>query len=169
MNLEALSLQYPPQTVDTALGRIGFRHSAPPHGAAAEAPLVLLHGIGSGSGSWVRQLEAFGGERAVLAWDAPGYGHSAPVQPARPEAVDYGERLWAWLDALDLRQPVTLVGHSLGAIMAASAAGLQPARVRRLVLLAPAQGCWRKSRQRWRWRWPAARSTPSPHPQDARR
>jgi pimeloyl-ACP methyl ester carboxylesterase len=35
---------------------------------------------------------------------------------------------------------VTLVGHSLGALMAAAAAGLQPERAQSLVLLSPAQG-----------------------------
>jgi pimeloyl-ACP methyl ester carboxylesterase len=121
---------------------------------------VLLHGIGSGSGSWLMQFEtatksplhlaadakseglaavpsqAFG----VLAWEAPGYGASTPVAPAEPLPRDYAERLWAWLDALGVTHPITLVGHSLGALMAASAAAAQPARVSRLVLLAPAQG-----------------------------
>jgi len=40
----------------------------------------------------------------------------------------------------DTQGPLTLVGHSLGALMAARAALLAPARVARLVLLAPAQG-----------------------------
>ena len=146
-DLPSLAERFPPQAVDTAGGRIGFRRASPgmaqgAHRAAApaQAPLVLLHGIGSGSGSWVRQLEAFGAAREVLAWDAPGYGASTPVPAARPAAQDYGTRVWAWLDALGVTEPVTLVGHSLGAIMAASAAGLQPARVARLVLLSPAGG-----------------------------
>ncbi len=139
-DLQALAQRFAPQAVDTAGGRIGFRRAGAGHGQ----PLVLLHGIGSGSGSWVCQLEAFGDAREVLAWDAPGYGASAPVPAERPQAHDYGERVWSWLDALgltlDARGPVTLVGHSLGAIMAAAAAGLQPARVARLVLLSPAGG-----------------------------
>ncbi len=135
-DLQALSQRFAPQAVDTAGGRIGFRRA----GAGRGQPLVLLHGIGSGSGSWVRQLETFGDTREVQAWDAPGYGASAPVPAERPQARDYGERVWSWLDALDVSGPVTLVGHSLGAIMAAAAAGLQPARVARLVLLSPAGG-----------------------------
>ena len=46
----------------------------------------------------------------------------------------------SWLDALYVSQAVVLAGHSLGALMAASAARLAPARVSRLVLLAPARG-----------------------------
>ncbi len=101
-------------------------------------PIVLLHGIGSGSGSWLHQLQ---NERLghVLAWDAPGYADSSPLKTLQPAASDYAQVLWAWLDALNI-QDVHLVGHSLGCIMAAGAARLQPARVKALSLLAPAQG-----------------------------
>ncbi len=137
MTLTDLTRRFEPVCVDTALGRISYRCA----GAPGEGePLVLLHGIGSGSGSWVRQLEAFGSTHHVLAWDAPGYGESQPLPMAQPRAQDYAQRMWAWLDALGALQPVTLVGHSLGALMAAAAAGLQPLRVARLVLLSPAQG-----------------------------
>lgn len=103
---------------------------------------VLLHGIGSGAGSWVRQLEAaeHRSDVRLLAWDAPGYGRSAALSPTHPNAGDYARRLWQWMDTLDQHQPVTLVGHSLGALMAAAAAVLQPQRVAELVLLAPARG-----------------------------
>ena len=137
MHLTELSQRFSPLAVDTALGRIGYRRAG---GDTLRAPLVLLHGIGSASGSWVRQLEALGSERTVLAWDAPGYGESRPLPMAQPQAGDYGQRMWAWLDALGMTQPVTLVGHSLGALMAAAAAGQQPQRVQRLLLLSPAQG-----------------------------
>jgi pimeloyl-ACP methyl ester carboxylesterase len=54
---------------------------------------------------------------------------------------DYAERLWSWLDALYVTQPVVLAGHSLGALMVASAARLRSlSPVSRLVLLAPARG-----------------------------
>ena len=76
----------------------------------------------------------------MLAWDAPGYGDSSPVQPLHPQAADYADQLWAWLDALHITHPVTLVGHSLGALMATRAALQRPGQVARLVLLAPAQG-----------------------------
>lgn len=107
---------------------------------------VLLHGIGSGSGSWLAQLaaatDATGPGCHVVAWDAPGYGESAALPMEAPSAADYAQRLWTWLDALqpDGGAPLTLVGHSLGALMAASAATLRPTGVRQMILLAPAQG-----------------------------
>ena len=126
------------QGVDTPVGHVQFRQAG--HATAART-WVLLHGIGSGSASWLAQLEAASSHQAlVLAWEAPGYGSSHPVKPEQPMAVDYARHVWAWLDQLHITHPITLVGHSLGAMMAASAATLQPTRVEQLVLLSPAQG-----------------------------
>jgi pimeloyl-ACP methyl ester carboxylesterase len=101
--------------------------------------VVLLHGIGSNSGSWLAQLAHGLGVGRVLAWNAPGYGGSTAVTPLRPAAQDYAIKLWQWLDVLGM-QDVHLVGHSLGCIMAARAAVIAPQRVSRLTLLSPAQG-----------------------------
>lgn len=128
----------PLRTVETSRGRVQYRHA----GDAAHATHVLLHGIGSASASWMRQLAAVQGraDLGVLAWEAPGYGQSQALSEAQPQAVDYAQSLWAWLDALNMAGPVRLVGHSLGALMAAAAARLQAHRVQGLVLLAPARG-----------------------------
>jgi pimeloyl-ACP methyl ester carboxylesterase len=101
--------------------------------------VVLLHGIGSNSGSWLAQLAHGLGAGRVLAWNAPGYGDSTVVAPLRPLAQDYATKLWQWLDALGIKD-VALVGHSLGCIMAARAAAIAPQRVSQLTLLSPAQG-----------------------------
>jgi pimeloyl-ACP methyl ester carboxylesterase len=100
---------------------------------------VLLHGIGSGSGSWVKLLTGALPNR-MLAWDAPGYSDSNPLRSEQPGSQDYAQVLWAWLDELGVKEPVHLLGHSLGCIMAAGAAAQRPERVSRLTLLSPAQG-----------------------------
>ena len=125
------------QQVQTSLGRISYRQAG-----TGGVVHVLLHGIGSASGSWQAQLDAAQAcpDLRLLAWDAPGYGHSDPVADPQPEADAYAQRLWAWLDALQVRGPVVLVGHSLGAIMAARAAVQHSSRVQRLLMLAPARG-----------------------------
>lgn len=129
---------FPPRLARGALGAVQYRES----GRAPRVTHVLLHGIGSASGSWLRQLQAAQDSDAVrvLAWDAPGYGASDALPVAAPGAADYAARLWDWLDVMDIRHPVVLAGHSLGALMGASAAASQPARVSRLVLLSPARG-----------------------------
>jgi acetolactate synthase I/II/III large subunit len=103
---------------------------------------VLLHGISSAAPSWILQFEAQAhnpNASRLLAWSAPGYGQSTPLTMSQPSADDYAAVLWAWLDALGV-QHVHLVGHSLGALMAASAAKQQAGRVVALTLLSPAQG-----------------------------
>jgi pimeloyl-ACP methyl ester carboxylesterase len=125
-------------TLGCALSFQGFVRYRQAREHAPGVPFVLLHGIGSGSGSWMEQLQDDSLGR-VLAWDAPGYADSSALKPDHPSASDYGQVLWAWLDALGV-ETVHLVGHSLGCIMAAGAARIQPGRIASLSLLSPAQG-----------------------------
>ena len=133
---------FAPQRVATAMGDVEFRCAG-----AQAITHVLLHGIGSGSANWLRQLEAAGQTEGLglLAWEAPGYGKSEAIAANQPDAGDYAQRFWAWLDALKVNKPITLVGHSLGALMATRAAIQRPQQVARLVLLSPAQGYARAS------------------------
>ncbi|PLP99399.1 alpha/beta fold hydrolase [Cupriavidus pauculus] len=103
--------------------------------------IVLLHGISSGAASWLPCASLLAAHARVIAWDAPGYGHSSPLPMPAPNAHDYAKRLEAMLAALQVR-PDLIVGHSLGALMAAGYAAhastaMQPAR---LLLLSPALG-----------------------------
>ncbi|WP_345250664.1 alpha/beta fold hydrolase [Pigmentiphaga soli] len=102
-------------------------------------PLVLLHGVGSGARSWRAQLAGLGSAFSVAAWDAPGYGESTPVEPDQPTAGDYAARLELFAGLLGFER-FHLVGHSLGAIMAARFACAYPARVLSLTLVSPSSG-----------------------------
>jgi pimeloyl-ACP methyl ester carboxylesterase len=108
----------------------------------AQSVFVLLHGIGSGAASWHYQLAAVSGRQDIymLAWNAPGYATSSSLNNPTPNASDYAKALWAWLDSLRIQRPITLVGHSLGTLIAASAALMRPTSIQRLVLLSPALG-----------------------------
>jgi pimeloyl-ACP methyl ester carboxylesterase len=105
----------------------------------ARPTLVLLHGISSGAASWLHVVLPLPADQHVVAWDAPGYGHSTPLPQTSPVAADYAQRLHELLQALDLRRCV-LVGHSLGALMACAYAAAHPDAVQRLVLVSPARG-----------------------------
>lgn len=145
MSLIAQLPSFAPETQVVGDAMLQYRRARTP-GAGDAVTHVLLHGIGSASGSWLAQLQQARDAQApashVLAWDAPGYGASTALPMDTPVAADYARRLWQWLDALGAQTagPLTLVGHSLGALMAAAATAMAPARVTRLVLLAPAQG-----------------------------
>jgi pimeloyl-ACP methyl ester carboxylesterase len=91
--------------------------------------LLFLHGVGGGRATWDRQLPYFTarGYRA-LAWDQPGYGGAAPVDPYDLEQV-----------AAALRrhiggEPAILVGHSMGGFVAQETYARFPDCIRALVL-----------------------------------
>ena len=109
-------------------------------------PIVLLHGISSGSTSWICQFadSSLTDNYHLFAWDAPGYLDSDPLATQTPVALDYADALTDFLNDLGLQQ-VILVGHSLGALMACAFASLHPQRVRGLLLANPAQGYATKS------------------------
>ncbi|MGW8068788.1 alpha/beta fold hydrolase, partial [Klebsiella pneumoniae] len=100
-------------------------------------PLTLLHGISSGAASWHKQM-ALPGYR-VLAWDMPGYGESPMLAATPADAGDYADALARMLDRAGVEQTI-LVGHSLGALVAAAFAAKYPQRVLYLVLADVAQG-----------------------------
>lgn len=105
-----------------------------------DAPaLVLLHGIGSTSSGWRLQYGPLGGRFRVIAWDAPGYGGSAPLAGEAPAVEAYARALAGLLDALAIGS--SLVGtNSWGTPTGVAFARLFPQRVRGLVLGGPAAG-----------------------------
>jgi pimeloyl-ACP methyl ester carboxylesterase len=105
----------------------------------AGPPIVLLHGIGSYARSFVSLIEALADRGPSIAWNAPGYGDSQPLPAEWPDASDYAAALERLLDRLDVPRCI-LLGHSLGALVAARFAVLSPKRVATLFLAAPALG-----------------------------
>jgi len=107
--------------------------SLPAFSMLGSGPTVLmLHGVGGGHDAFAPQLEhlATQGYRAV-AWDMPGYGRSAPVQPYHFKGL--AERCIALIDSLQAA-PVVLVGHSMGGMVAQEVMARRPDCVRALVL-----------------------------------
>ena len=123
----------PLQQVEVAGATISYRE------AGNGTPLVLLHGIGSASGSWQAQSAQLSDDFRVIAWDAPGYGGSTPLPEDAPVAADYAAALFGFLDAIGIGT-CHLLGHSLGAMMAAAFTARWPNRVDRLVLASTAGG-----------------------------
>lgn len=101
--------------------------------------LLLLHGVGSNAASFAPLLPHLPKDWRIIAWNAPGYGGSAPLEAEWPLAYDYAVALKGFVDRLELPR-VLLAGHSLGCLMAASFAANHRDRVARLLLGAPALG-----------------------------
>jgi pimeloyl-ACP methyl ester carboxylesterase len=100
---------------------------------------VLLHGIGSSSGTWWRVGPALA-ERGwrVVAPDLRGHGHSVSPDGDTPQGPVGFADLAADVLATVGRRPIDLlVGHSLGALVAMALVAAEPDAVRFLVLEDP--------------------------------
>ena len=97
-----------------------------------EAAVLMLHGIGGGHLSFAPQVEtlASSGYRAV-AWDMPGYGHSAPIEPYTFKGL--AESCIVLIESLRC-EDVILVGHSMGGMVAQEVVARRPQLVSKLVL-----------------------------------
>jgi pimeloyl-ACP methyl ester carboxylesterase len=104
----------------------------------ADAPtLVLLHGAGFNSVTWMGDVTTWSQHFRVVALDVIGHpGFSAPVRPAY-DSDSYASWLDDVLHALGIER-ASLIGLSLGGWIALDYAIRRPERVERLILLAPA-------------------------------
>jgi haloalkane dehalogenase len=98
-------------------------------------PVLLLHGNPDSSAEWTDVMALLGPRHRCVAPDLPGFGGSSP--PAA--GYDFGiDAQVAFLDGLvtqlDLRDPVTVVVHDIGAVMGLAWAASHPSRVRAIVV-----------------------------------
>ncbi|MFM7024567.1 MAG: alpha/beta fold hydrolase [Limnohabitans sp.] len=133
-----------------------------PHFTALGAgPTVLmLHGVAGGYRCFAPQVEHYAsqGFRAA-AWDMPGYGLSAPVEPYGVPGL--AQRCIALIEALSSpetdtgQRSVALLGHGLGGMVAQEVVMRRPDLVNRLVLSGttsgPQTGWDEQARQQLAW------------------
>ena len=107
------------------------------YGVAGDGPPVLfLHGWALGSHAYKRALKRLAAMGClVLAPALPGFGGTADLPSARLSFAGYADWLAGFLDAVEVRGPAVVVGHSFGGGVAIQLAHDHPARVRTLVLL----------------------------------
>jgi pimeloyl-ACP methyl ester carboxylesterase len=96
-------------------------------------PLLLIHGIGDSSSTWLPVLKGFAGDHMVIAPDLLGHGLSDKPR-ADYSVAAYANGMRDLLSVLDIDR-VTVVGHSLGGGVAAQFAYTFPERCERLVLV----------------------------------
>ncbi|QQE65399.1 alpha/beta hydrolase [Leptolyngbya sp. BL0902] len=99
----------------------------------AKAPILLIHGFGANLNQWRHNLPVLSAVAPVYAIDLLGFGD------AEKAAANYGATLWAEQGADFIQQvigqPVNLVGHSLGALVALTMARRHPDWVRQLLMV----------------------------------
>ena len=97
-------------------------------------PIIFVHGAAMDHTVWALMARWFAHHgRAVLALDLPTHGRSDGVLPdSIPALADW---LWRLIDTLGIEKNVSLVGHSLGSLIALEASAHRPTAVDRLALL----------------------------------
>jgi pimeloyl-ACP methyl ester carboxylesterase len=101
-------------------------------------PLVLLHGLAGSSAWWHRNLADLGRHHRVYFFDLPGFGGTARHGREFTLAKS-GEWLGELLDVLGLSRP-SILGYSMGALIAVRYAASRADALEKLVLVAPAIG-----------------------------
>jgi 3-oxoadipate enol-lactonase len=107
--------------------------------AGATSRFVCVHGLADTLEIWERIEPGLARRGGAALYDQRGHGASeAPAGPCTRE--DLARDLLAVLDALGIERSIA-IGHSLGGIVAMSAALLRPERFEGLVLLGTASRC----------------------------
>jgi len=103
-----------------------------------EGPIALMiHGLSGCWQNWLENIPYLARDHRVIAIDLPGFGESE--MPAKSITISrYADTVDAFLVALDIDQPLRLVGNSMGGFIGAELAIRYPQRVERLVLAAAA-------------------------------
>lgn len=111
---------------------VSISHPLPYDRVGSGPPLLLLHGAMVDRGYWQERIPVLAAHHEVIACDLPGHGSAAPI--AEPTSIaELAAAVLATLDALGL-PTVTILGHSLGGMVAQELALAAPERVSALVL-----------------------------------
>ena len=95
------------------------------------SPLIFIHGVGMRGDIWSPQVEYFCSDYQVITYDFLGHGESS-LPPEAPVLDDYVEQLNSLLKYLNLSL-ISLVGHSMGALISVAFALKYPDKVKALV------------------------------------
>jgi pimeloyl-ACP methyl ester carboxylesterase len=114
--------------------QVRYSYIRSPHPEAHELPpILLLHGFGASLTQWQENLLPLSQSRTVYALDLVGFGASEKA----PAAYNVG----FWVDQVYefwrtfINRPIALIGHSLGALVALTAAAAYPELAENLILI----------------------------------
>ena len=88
-------------------------------------PLLLIHGLTESRRMWDPLIPALAEDHSVLAVDLPGHGESGPGASYAPDAM--ADEVAAVVRSVGMDTP-TVVGHSLGGVVATAYAAMHPSR-----------------------------------------
>jgi pimeloyl-ACP methyl ester carboxylesterase len=102
------------------------------------APIVLLHGLGASKAIWRPLSNLLPPDKFhVLIPDLLGFGESPRPEWGNYDVEQHARMVVAFLKRQRIITPITLVGHSMGCLVATYIAATNPNMVKRLVLYEP--------------------------------
>lgn len=100
------------------------------------SPVILIHGLMDSALNWSKNLDALAQTHRVWAIDLIGFGFSSRVTAPTYSLKYFARTVQEFMDARGITR-ASIVGHSLGGAVALELALAEPARVERLILIAP--------------------------------
>ena len=98
-------------------------------------PIVLLHGLGGKSEDWDPAISQIDLENnKVIAMDLLGFGKSPKPDFKHYSVDDHAASVIKTIKKLGIKQPIVLVGHSMGAVVAARVAATGKLTINHLIL-----------------------------------
>ena len=100
--------------------------------------VILLHGFLSSSKYWskIQPLLSASGLR-VITIDLLGFGAAPKPKQSRYDYDAHLCHLGSIIDSLKIKKPITIIGHSMGALVASHFAKENPCKIKSLILLHP--------------------------------
>lgn len=100
--------------------------------------MVMLHGLGGSSNFFQPLVDAFAATHKIIRLDWAGLGRTRLTKiNGKITIPGYVKDLEKLFEALQINDPVVLIGHSLGSVVAMQYAAKHPTKVGGLVLIGP--------------------------------
>ena len=129
------SLGFQSSVLESDVGRLHYLLRDHPQPAST---LILVHGLGTSSSTWLKALPLIRGNHRVAALDLPGFGLSTVKRVSGFCTLqEHVEALSVFLDCV-AQKTCILLGHSFGGWVSALYAARHPQRIEKLVLVSSA-------------------------------
>lgn len=107
------------------------------HAKKHRATILFIHGIGNTGAAWDEVIAQLPGDIRLITVDLLGFGNSKRPKWAIYNAKIQARSVIATFLKLRITEPIIIVGHSLGALVAVEFATQYPLLVRSLILCSP--------------------------------